>query len=391
MFKIISISEIESMNKSESFLQSNFWACFKSESGWKSRFFSFKYTYKNVEKKFEVATLSRKIKMFASLLYIPMLPNIEEPLQESSERKDTIIENNSQDIASKRKIILAEIAKSLFTFLGKDIFLIRFDPSWQEEIDNLGGKAKEITYSRPKVEFGKVENIKLKKASLDIQPPDTVLLDLTLTLDEITAQFKSKWRYNIRLSEKKGCIIEALPMNSETEIEQGINIFYSLYKTTSDRDGIAIHNKKYYTSLFRLAKSQTDLLLSLYVARYQGKIIASIITLFYKDEGTYLYGASSNENRNVMSTYLLQFKAIMDAKKYGCKVYDFYGMPPIDDPKHPMAGLYRFKTGFGGKIIHRAGSIDSYKNSFIYKIYSLAEALRAFYFKKVKKMFRHRI
>ena len=91
-----------------------------------------------------------------------------------------------------------------------------------------------------------------------------------------------------------------------------------------------------------------------------------------------------------MPTYLLQWQAILEAKKYGAKVYDFYGIPPVDDPHHPMSGLYRFKTGFGGVIIHRIGSIDVFKNSLFYNLYSLLENLRSFYFKKIKKIFKRR-
>jgi len=59
-----------------------------------------------------------------------------------------------------------------------------------------------------------------------------------------------------------------------------------------------------------------------------------------------------------MASYSLQWKAMMDAKAKGCLVYDLFGIPPNEDPNHPMAGLYRLKTGFGGKIIHRPGSWD---------------------------------
>ena len=110
--------------------------------------------------------------------------------------------------------------------------------------------------------------------------------------------------------------------------------------------------------------------------------LGAIITMFYKDEATYLYGASSNEHRNLMSTYLLQWQAIKDAKEYGCKVYDFYGIPPTDEPSYPMVGLYRFKTGFGGKIVHRIGSIDVFRSKILYKLYSWLEKLRSVYYKK---------
>ena len=90
-----------------------------------------------------------------------------------------------------------------------------------------------------------------------------------------------------------------------------------------------------------------------------------------------------------MPAYLLQWTAIQDAKRYGCPVYDFYGMPPTDDPSHPMHGLYLFKTGFGGTIVHRPGSFDVPVRPVMYKAYIVAERMRAFIFKKlVKKLHR---
>ena len=59
-----------------------------------------------------------------------------------------------------------------------------------------------------------------------------------------------------------------------------------------------------------------------------------------------------------MPTYLLQWEAVRAALSAGCLSYDFFGIPPADDPDHPMHGLYRFKTGFGGMILHRPGCWD---------------------------------
>jgi len=78
-----------------------------------------------------------------------------------------------------------------------------------------------------------------------------------------------------------------------------------------------------------------------------------------------------------------------DAKQYGSKYYDMYGMPPTDDPNHPMHGLYLFKTGFGGNNIHRIGSYDV-SLKFIYRYYVKAENFRAFWHKKVLKKIRGR-
>ena len=90
-----------------------------------------------------------------------------------------------------------------------------------------------------------------------------------------------------------------------------------------------------------------------------------------------------------MPAYLVQWTAIKDAKAFGSKIYDFYGMPPTDDENHPMHGLYLFKTGFGGAHVHRPGSFDIPLSS-LYSFYTLAENARAFWNKKILKKIRGR-
>jgi lipid II:glycine glycyltransferase (peptidoglycan interpeptide bridge formation enzyme) len=77
-----------------------------------------------------------------------------------------------------------------------------------------------------------------------------------------------------------------------------------------------------------------------------------------------------------MPAYALQWHAVCDAKSAGCFYYDFFGIPPSDDPGHPMAGLYRFKTGFGGKILHRSGSWDYAYKPLVTRFFRFAEAAR---------------
>jgi lipid II:glycine glycyltransferase (peptidoglycan interpeptide bridge formation enzyme) len=228
---------------------------------------------------------------------------------------------------------------------------------------------------------------KVKVSLYDVQPPDTVLLDLTLSLEILLTQMKGKCRYNIRLAEKSGVKVRVAEASE-------IGIFYSLYQTTAKRDRIAIHSRDYYESLLRQSSAGaaggfTGAEVRLYIAEHEGEALAAIITLFSAREAVYLYGASSNDKRNLMPSYLLQWQAIQDAKQYGAAIYDFYGIPPTDDEKHPMHGLYRFKTGFGGKIIHRIGSIDM-PLSWKYPYYRFAESLRSTWYKKISKLFKRR-
>ena len=366
------IEKTDSTLGASSFLQSDFWASFKEKHGWASNHLCVKYQSAEKEASFYFTLLTRHIISSFHIGYVPMFPNL---LKEGDSYSE----------------LLTAIAKAFYKQFKARLIFIRFDIDLSIKLDNALGEASQTDkVMRPQIELKKTNGFNIKKAKTDIQPPDTVILNLTLSTDELLAQFKSKWRYNIRLSQKKGCVVEKLEMKTKEEIEKGIALFYGLYETTSSRDGIAIHSKDYYKDLFILANEYPDVSVRLYVAKHSEEPLAAIITIFYNEDATYLYGASSNEKRNLMPTYLLQWQAIIDAKEWGAKIYDFYGIPPFDDPHHPMVGLYRFNTGFGGMILHKIGSIDVFKSFLLYKVYSFIEDLRSLYYKKIKKIFKRR-
>jgi lipid II:glycine glycyltransferase (peptidoglycan interpeptide bridge formation enzyme) len=212
-----------------------------------------------------------------------------------------------------------------------------------------------------------------------------VLVDLGPPPEAILAAMKPKWRYNIGLAEKKGLTVRrfsALPaLGGETE--EALGRFYALLRETAERDGIAVHSFEYYRGLFvhaaeyRSPPGAAVPDLRLYLALYGDRALAGIVTLFRGSEGIYLYGASSGLHRNLMAPYALQWAAMRDARESGCRFYDLFGIPPSPDPAHPMAGLYRFKTGFAaGGIIHRPGSWDYPCRPLPARLYRIAEGLR---------------
>ena len=81
-------------------------------------------------------------------------------------------------------------------------------------------------------------------------------------------------------------------------------------KETSSRDGFNVNSLEYYEKMAETLP-ECELLL----ATYENKIIAGGIFTYTKNQGLYYYGASSNEFRNLMAPYLLQWQAILNAKK----------------------------------------------------------------------------
>ena len=376
----------------------------------------------------ELAVLNRSFaKGFFSIAYIPLFPKLpyectpEEVLDkafsddneavvecEQSER----IENTSEKVSIRpsdysttsvisQEIItpetqaiefahfLSELAIALKPELPKNTIAIRFDPD--VSFTNPENRAL-FNYGMQLITYA--DKLKIRKNSVDIQPPDSTLVDLTGTEEEILEKMHSKWRYNIRLSERKGVVIHRY-LGNDINLSEKIDKFYELTKITNARDGNASHSKAYYADLIKssaeeVAAGKDVPVISLYIAEHEGEEIASIMTLFSHDEAIYLYGASSNNKRNLMPNHLLQWTAMKDAKAYGSKYYDMYGMPPEGkDENHPMHGLYMFKANFGGKNIHRTGSWDIPLKA-IYHPYSAAEKLRAFWHKKVIKKLKGR-
>jgi len=379
-FLIAPLSPRSLADGGERFLQSPFWAAFKSRHGWKSFFFDVRSEGGGA---FIVSVLVRRFAKYFSIAYIPMMPSFLH-----DETQNGVAGDCRADAASYAQF-LAEFSESLKDFLPKHTLCIRFDSS----LDFYSISSRDFFVAELK-QAAASEKLAIVKTKTDIQPPDTTLIDLTKSENELLSAMRSKWRYNIRLAQKKGVVVRAYRAEGDkadnssldSDASRALDIFYELYKTTANRDGIAIHAKKYYEDLFALSASHKDApLITVYIASHEGENLASIITLFSKSEAVYLYGASSNAKRNLMPAYFLQWTAICDAKSYGSAVYDFYGMPPSDDKNHPMYGLYLFKTGFGGRIVHRPGSLD-FPLSPLYAPYALAESARAFYHKRIKKI-----
>jgi lipid II:glycine glycyltransferase (peptidoglycan interpeptide bridge formation enzyme) len=321
---LITPCELAACDRSATFLQSAFWGEFKAQFGWRA--FAF-----------EIAGSGEGTPLL--VLWRPLFPGISFAYIPWGALDPMSVESAVQELRS---------------YLPRDTAFVRYDPPWFTE----GPETPAPTLGAP-----------FERASADVQPPDTVLVDLSNSENNILKHMKPKWRYNIKLASKRGVQVRQAGAG-------GLSDFYALFKETAARDGIAAHSETYYRTLFDLASKNGGPDFRLYLAEHEGDKLAAIITLFRPPVGTYLYGASSNRKLNLMATYALQWQAMRDAKSAGCTVYDLFGVPPNSDPGHPMHGLYLFKTGFGGRIIHRPGSWDFAYKPAAAALFRMAEKTR---------------
>src|SRR5581483_3014513 len=150
-----------------------------------------------------------------------------------------------------------------------------------------------------------------------------------------------------------------------------LDIFHHLMKETAARQGFSPQAKRYLTIQFENLSALG--IEKLYLAIYQGKVLAAAIIASFGDTAAYLHGASVAGK--IPATHLLQWQAIRDAQAEGRKVYDFWGIAPNDNPRHPWAGLTLFKQGFGGEPLPYVSAWD-YPLSGRYFLIALLEKAR---------------
>ena len=344
--------ELSVLEDASEFLQTTVWAKQKSRFGWEARSFIVRTAGRDLT--LPLLVLLRRFAGFG-IAYVPYAPSFEAGLR--------------LGWSLAPAFLVEAISCALRPHLPRVVF-IRFDLNWP-----LGKMSWQETG---------LDESALVKATANIQPPDTVILRIgaeDLQEDDILAGMKSKTRYNIRLATKRGVQVQLVP-RKDFEIPPEFDDWYALYQITESRNHIALHSREYYAHLFLLT---TAFQCRIYLARHEGECLAGIIVLCHGTLGRYLYGASANSKRSFMPAYALQWRAICDLRREGLEYYDFFGIPPTDAKKHSMSGLYQFKTGFGGEIVHSPGSWDMPLMAVPYFLYQLAERVRMYYHRRLKK------
>ncbi len=225
-------------------------------------------------------------------------------------------------------------------------YVIKLDPDVPVENEPFAQKLRDLGFHQ-----------KTGKNFEAIQPKFVFRMDIEgKTQEEIMASFHQKTRYNIRVAQRKGvevriCGKEMVPDFARIMLETGL------------RDGFVTRQPDYFANMLdNLGEDHCRL----YMAFHEDKPIAGTLAIAYGDKVWYLYGASSNESRNLMPNYLLQWNMIQWAQELGCRMYDFRGVSGDLSEDNPLYGLYKFKKGFNGDFTEFVGEMDLILNKSIY-------------------------
>lgn len=212
---------------------------------------------------------------------------------------------------------------------------------------------------------------------INLQPRNTLILNITKSEEQLLAEMKQKTRYNIKLAEKRGVKIR---MSDKNTLKTDFEKFWFLTEETARRDKIKTHPKEYYREMLKVLPFA-----KMFLAEYGGEALAANIVFFFGSRVIYLHGASSSKSRNLMAPHLLQWKQIKNARESGFREYDFWGIssqtPNIkhQTPEKNWEGITRFKIGFGGKETNYPEAMDFVFQKELYRLIKFAKGLKKFF------------
>ncbi|WP_380706231.1 lipid II:glycine glycyltransferase FemX [Salinithrix halophila] len=273
---------------------------------------------------------------------------------------------------------LGEWFEPLFEYLRrKNVFSVKMEPpvvraKWKtptikeylKEVREHELKGKTLRDLGPDEVVGSAEYVQQELRSMGwkekdgeggfsaIQPQYVFRLPLEeRSLDDVFAGFHTNWRRNVRKADKQGIVVTE---GGEQELKE----FYELLKVTAERDKFSVRAFSYFDTMYKSMKREDPNRIRLYMARYEGELLASTIATHTNGHTWYLYGASSNEKREKMPNHAIQWKMIQDAHAIGAHTYDFRGISNTLDESDHLYGLLRFKLGFGGEACEFIGEWD---------------------------------
>jgi len=197
-----------------------------------------------------------------------------------------------------------------------------------------------------------------------VQPRYVMKVDISVEPDDLIMQFKSKTRYNIRLAGRKGVSVRS------DCTRQDIADFHRILQITAQRDGFMVRDISYFYNIWDLIIQRN--LGRMFLAYVEDELVGGTIAFVLGHQAWYVYGASSNQHREKMPNYLLQWEMIKWAQEQGCRVYDMRGVAREIDgqAQGESAGLNRFKRGFAAQYVEYIGDWDLVFRPLAYRLFT---------------------
>lgn len=252
---------------------------------------------------------------------------------------------------------------------GDKIYL----PQFRDHLIAIG-KKEGFSYLRiSPITINEPKNVKLFEKSGFVKAPTHMhaeniwVLDINKSEEDLLSQMRKTTRYLVKKALKDEIVIEKIVD------KKAVSIFWKVYTTTAEREKFTPFSKNYIEKEFEAFNETGNAIFLTAYEKGKRKCLASALILFTKSGAFYHQGASVHSKLPV--TYLMQWTAILEAKKRGCTLYNFWGIAPTGNEKHPWYGLTLFKKGFGGYQIDYIPAQDLIISPLPYYLTYLCEKL----------------
>lgn len=256
-----------------------------------------------------------------------------------------------------------------------------------------------------------------------IQPRCYAISDLSPEPEDILKSMHGNTRTCIRKAERYG-------FTMEDALLEDVHIFQELYEITGRRAGFAARESEYFERMHKLfhnsghvrvflikwhpeiaRKSIEDDLAKRYkemeklqkkgasevalkeaqiaidnTLELKGKLgdakepmyLSGALFAISGSKGYYMYAASSDEYRELLPNYFMQWEIMKYAKERGALTYDFGGISGMEgESGDKTPGLYAFKKRWGAKSAGRIGEFDYVFKPFWYRLMKMALKIKS--------------
>jgi len=204
-----------------------------------------------------------------------------------------------------------------------------------------------------------------------LQPRSSIRLDITRSEDELLAGFSKGHRADVRRAERDGVTVRVGDQAAD------VDTLHRMLVATNERKSFGFHSAGYYRKLLAAFGDAARL----QVAEREGRPVAASLVLAWGRNGTYLVAGSNAEGLEHRAAHLLQWHAIRWARERGAREWDMWGiadargrhelaaqsgtaaesdLAALDAAarRDPLDGVYRFKKGWGGRVVRTLPAFD---------------------------------
>ncbi len=204
----------------------------------------------------------------------------------------------------------------------------------------------------------------LVRANRDSGLKSTIFVDLRGGEEAVLASFNQSARRNIRKGQSGGVIVEAV-----TGTPAELDVMFELMKVTEARAHYGLRPKAYFLDYWhaQIQAGQAQL----FLARYEGQVLAGLFATFVGRRAWYKDGGSFDTKRELGASYVLQWEVMRWLMAHGIESYDMVGTPNRNmvGTGDSRDGLYSFKSKFNPEITEFVGAWDLPLNGLKYRMW----------------------